>query len=64
MDENKIVTFRINFKEANLIVQALAKLPFEVVYELIPKLQDQWEKQSKPEQKAMEGSPDEEPVKF
>jgi hypothetical protein len=49
MDENRIVTFRIGFKEANLIVQALAKMPFELVYELIPKLQGQWESQSKPE---------------
>jgi hypothetical protein len=44
----KKVTFQVSLQEANLIFQALGKLPFENVYELIGKLNDQANEQLRP----------------
>jgi hypothetical protein len=44
----KEVTFTVTLEEANLIFKALGKQPFEAVYELIGKLNDQANVQLKP----------------
>jgi hypothetical protein len=43
----KDITFTISVKEARLIIKGLGKLPFEKVYELIGKLNEQANKQLK-----------------
>jgi hypothetical protein len=39
--------FDVTIEQANLILQALAKMPFEVVYQLVGDLQKQAESQIK-----------------
>ena len=51
--ENKLqksITFQVNLDEANLIFKALGKQPFETVYELIGKLNDQANSQLRPQE--------------
>lgn len=43
--QEKEINFTVSFKEANLILKALGKLPFEDVYEIIGKLNVQANKQ-------------------
>jgi len=44
----KNVTFTVTVKEANLIFSALSKFPFEEVFEVIGKLNEQSNQQLKP----------------
>lgn len=37
----KEITLKINIVEYNTIIKALSKMPFEMVVEIIPKLQEQ-----------------------
>ncbi|MCU0438915.1 MAG: hypothetical protein MUC49_13530 [Raineya sp.] len=47
MEEQIQVVFQLTLEEANLIFKALGKLPFEQVYELIGKLNQQANEQLK-----------------
>lgn len=41
IDENKILTFTLTYKEANIIIAGLEELPAKIVIPLIHKLQEQ-----------------------
>ncbi|MCX2742691.1 hypothetical protein OO013_02375 [Mangrovivirga sp. M17] len=46
MDNNKMeITLKVTVEEGNMIFKGLGKLPFEEVYELIGKLNDQANRQ-------------------
>lgn len=47
MSNEKTLMFSLTVQDANVILGALAKLPFEVVYELINKLNSQATEQLK-----------------
>jgi hypothetical protein len=46
----KSITFQVTLEEANLIFKSLGKQPFETVYELIGKLNDQANAQLRPQE--------------
>ncbi len=41
MDTNGLITLNVTYSEANVIVQGLAKLPYEIAHPLISNLQAQ-----------------------
>lgn len=49
--ENKNITLNVTLDEANIILQALAKLPYEAVFKMIDKVTQQAQKQLQEENK-------------
>ena len=43
--ENKEITFNLSLQDANLVLAALSKLPFEAVADLIAKIREQGQAQ-------------------
>lgn len=47
MDNNKTIKLELNFEEVNIILKALGNLPFNEVYDLIGKIHEQANTQTK-----------------
>lgn len=47
MDNNKNIKLELNFEEVNIILKALGNLPFNEVYDLIGKIHEQANTQTK-----------------